>query len=135
MACVPEELNVQLYVLTPIGSLYHANLLMWNYSITIQNRLFFADPVILGIHRYDVISEMDWLTKYRATIDCKQKTLVLITTEGENLMYKGGNSNHTVPLISATKACKLVEKGCNAYLCTVEAIETPGLEPKVIPVV
>jgi len=41
-------------------------------------------------------------------------------------MYKGGNSNHTVPLIFATKACKLIEKVCNAYLCAVEAIETPG---------
>jgi len=91
--------------------------------------------LVLGIHGYDVILGMDCLTKYQATIDCKQKTLALITTKGENLMYKRGNSNHIVPLISATKACKLVEKGCNAYLCAVEAIKTPGLEPKDIPVV
>jgi len=66
---------------------------------------------------------------------CKQKTLTLITTEGENLMYQGGNSNHTVPLISTAKACKLVEKGCNASPCAVEVIETIGLEPNDIPLV
>jgi len=44
---------------------------------------------------------MEWLTKYYTTIDCKQKTLVLVTTKGESLVYKGSYPNHTIPLISA----------------------------------
>jgi hypothetical protein len=38
-------------------------------------------------------------------------------------------------LLSATKAFKLLKKGCTAFLCAVEALETPELEPKDIPVV
>ena len=61
--------------------------------------------------------------------------VALVTPEGENLIYKGSDSNHTVPLISATKASKLEEKGCTAYLCVVEVTETLGLGPKEILVV
>jgi len=61
--------------------------------------------------------------------------LTLVTPEGENLIYKGGNSNHFVPLIFTTKACKLLKKGCTAFLCAVEVLETPELEPKDTPIV
>jgi len=115
--------------------LYQTDLIARNFSITIQDRLFFNDLVLLGILEYNVILGMNWLTKYQATIDCKQKTLVLVTLEGEILIYKGSCSNHTVPLISATKACKLVKKGCVAYLCAIKVVETPELKPEDIPVV
>jgi len=61
--------------------------------------------------------------------------LVLITPEGERLVYKGSHPKHTIPLISAAKACKLVRKGCIAYICAVEVTETQEIEPKDIPVV
>jgi len=61
--------------------------------------------------------------------------LALVTPEGENLVFKGGSPNHIVQLISTTTAWKCLRKGCNAYLCAVEVTETPGLEPKDIPVV
>ena len=35
LACAFEELDVQLCVSTPIGSLYQADLIVWNCSITI----------------------------------------------------------------------------------------------------
>ena len=89
-----------------------------------QGRLFFRDLILLGIRGYDVILGMDWLTKYRASIYCKHKTLALITSEGESILYGGSGSILTIPLISNTKACKLVRKGCTAYLCAVEAGDT-----------
>jgi len=78
---------------------------------------------------------MDWLTKYCATIDCNRKIVTLVTLDKESIQYKGGDSKPTVPVISAIKACKLIGKGCTAYLCTVEASDTlePDLED--IPVV
>jgi len=126
IACVVEDMNVHLCVSTAI---------VWNCPIIIQDQKFFADVVVLGIQGYDVILGMDRLTTYQATIDCKQKKLTLVTPEGENAVYKGGNSNHFAPLISATRACKLLNKGCTAFLCVVEVLETPKLEPKDIPVV
>ena len=128
MACVLKELDVQLCVTTP------ADQVAPNYTVTIQNRLFFANLILWEIHRYDVILGMDWLTKYRATIDCKWKTITLVTPEGDNIVHKGNHSIPTIPVISATKAYKLLGKGCTAYFCAVEASETPELELKDIPI-
>jgi len=102
IACVVEDLNMHLCVLTPVGSVYQTDRVVLNCSIMIQNREFLADLVVLNIQGYDVILGMDWLTKYRATTDCKQKMLTIVTPEGENLVVKGCDSNHLVPLISAT---------------------------------
>ena len=38
-------------------------------------------------------------------------------------------------MISATRASKLLSKVCAAFLCAVEVLETPKLEPKDIPLV
>jgi len=78
---------------------------------------------------------MDWLTKYQAMIDCKQKALAVVNPEGERFIYKEDYPTPIVPLILATKACKLVEKGCTAYLCAVEVTETLELELRNIPIV
>ena len=50
LASAFEELDVHLCVSTPIGSLYQADLILRNCSITIQDQMFFADLVLLGIH-------------------------------------------------------------------------------------
>ena len=135
MACAVEEMDVHLYVSTLIGSIYQTDLVVQNCSITIQDGVLFDDLVVLGMQGYDVILGMELLTKYHATIDCKQKTLALVTPEGENFVYKGVNSNCIVPLISATTVCKFLRKACDAYLCAIEVMETPGLEPKDILIV
>jgi len=135
MACAFKELDVQLCVTTPIRSMYQSDLIARNCSIIIQGRLFFANLILLGIHGYDEILGMDWLTKYQAVIDYKQKILALVTLEGESLMYKGSYSKPTVPLISAAKACKLVGEGCTAYFYAVEVVGTPELELEDIPIV
>jgi len=86
--------------------------------------MLMADLVLLEIQGYDLILGMDWLTKYKATIDCERKILTLSTPKGERLIHKGDHSKPVIPLISATRAYKLLNKGCLAYSCAVEAIET-----------
>jgi hypothetical protein len=75
------------------------------------------------------------LTAYQATIDCKQKKLTLVTPTGETLVVENASPNLPASLISATQASKMLSKGCSAFLCAVEVLETPELEPKDIPVV
>jgi len=41
--------------------------------------------------------------------------------------YRGSNPKKTTPIISATRAFKMLKKGCQGYLCTVQMAET--LEP------
>jgi len=134
MACVLKELDVQLCVTTSVGCMYQADQVAPNCTVTLQNRLFFVNLILLGIHGYDVILGMDWLTKYRATKDYKQKTITLVSPEGENIVHKGNHSSLTIPVISASKAYKLIGRGCTACLCAVEVGETLKLQLKDIPI-
>jgi len=71
LTCTFEELEAQLCVTTPIGSMHQTDLVAQNCTINTRGRLFFADLALLGIYGYDVILGMDWLTNYQAMIDCK----------------------------------------------------------------
>jgi len=135
LAYAIEDMNVHLCVSTPIASVYPTDQIVRGCSIEIQNQEFFGNLVVLGIQGYDVILGMNWLTTYQATIDCKPKKLTLVTPKGENLVVNSGNSNLFAPLISATRASKMLSKGCTAFLRAVEVLEIPKLEPKDIPVV
>jgi len=71
-----------------------------------------------------VILGMDWLAKHKATIDCEHKLLTLVTPEGERLISRATNPKQAIPIISATRAFRMLKKGCPAYLCVVELAET-----------
>ena len=114
--------------------MYQSELIARDCSIIIQGKTFLANLILLGIQGYDVILGMDWLAKYCATIDCKQKTLAVLTPEGERLVYTG-KLDYTIPLILAIKAHKLVQKGCTAFLCAVKVIDTPEVELDNVPIV
>jgi len=117
LACHLNEMNVQLCVTTLVGSVYQAKYIGRNYPIIIQGRMLSADLVLFRIQGYDVILGMDWLTKYKATIDCERKNLTVFTPQGERLVHKEDNPKPIIPQISATRAYKMVKKGCPAYLC------------------
>ena len=78
---------------------------------------------------------MDWLAKYHATIDCKHKLLTMVTSEGESIVYNGNPPNSAIPIIPATKVCKLIKKGCAAYLYVIEGDGDLKLDIENIPVV
>jgi len=84
--------------------MYQSDLIARDCYIIIQGKTFLADLILLGIQGYHVVLGTDWLAKYRATIDCKQKMLVVITPEGERLVHTGKRLYYTIPLISAAKA-------------------------------
>ena len=79
ITCDLDEMDLQLCVTTPIGSMYRSELIVRNWPIIIQKKIFPPELISLGIQGYDVIPGMDWMTKYQAIIDCKLKTLGLIT--------------------------------------------------------
>jgi len=62
MACDFEDLDVQLYITTSVGTVYQAERVARNCTIVILGKLFLGNLILLGIRGYDVILGMDWLT-------------------------------------------------------------------------
>ncbi|XP_074374560.1 uncharacterized protein LOC141714967 [Apium graveolens] len=76
---------------------------------------------------------MDWLSLYKASIDCKKKKIVLYTTNNVRIISQGQKQDKK--FLSVLQAKKLLRKGCEAYLAHVVDTkkETPNLDE--IPIV
>ncbi|XP_028111276.1 uncharacterized protein LOC114309697 [Camellia sinensis] len=84
-----------------------------------ENVVLYVDVLPLDIRHFDVVLGMDWLTKYYATIDCALKR-VIFRPPGQDEFYFEEKGVVPPPyLISAMKARKLINKGCQGYLCSV----------------
>lgn len=68
---------------------------------------------------FDVILGMDWLSKYGAVIDCKEKTIQFTKEGNEKLTLTRTDKSVSFPCISNNKAHKLLDKGCFGFLATV----------------
>ena len=57
--------------------------------LVIQNKDFPADLIVLGIHDFDIVLGMDWLSKHRATLDCYKKEVRLVRPEEPGVIFLG----------------------------------------------
>ncbi|WJZ83992.1 hypothetical protein VitviT2T_003625 [Vitis vinifera] len=58
--------------------------------ITLADRALNVDLRILDMTRYDVILGMDWLTVYRAVINCHRRRIIFCLPEGFEVCFVGG---------------------------------------------
>ena len=71
---------------------------------------------MLGIHDFDIVLGMDWLSKYRATLDCYKKEVRLVMPEEPGVIFRGIIREIAPSLINAMTALKMLRKGCQGYL-------------------
>ncbi|XP_063944985.1 uncharacterized protein LOC135151199 [Daucus carota subsp. sativus] len=57
-------------------------------KIEVSGNCFMADLIPFRLGEFDVILGMDWLSQYKAKIDCKGKKVVLFTPEGSKVILK-----------------------------------------------
>ncbi|KAL5740018.1 hypothetical protein ACOSQ2_029198 [Xanthoceras sorbifolium] len=96
---------------------------------------FPGDLMELPFHEFDVILGMDWLTRHRVVIDCELKRVTLRTVDGAEITMVGERRDFLSNVISATAACKLIRKGCEAYLAQVVDSRKVNAEIQNIPTV
>jgi len=59
LASKPDEMDVQLYVTTPLGSTYYTNIVFKSCTIKLEGRVLPADLIQLDIQGWDIILGMD----------------------------------------------------------------------------
>ena len=94
-----------------------------------------ADLLLMTFYDFDIILGMDWLTKHHAIVNCFTKEVEFDMPNQARIVFRGERKIMSTCLISAIKACKMIKKGCEAYLAHV--IDTRKTEAKLenIPVV
>ena len=103
--------------------------------LVIQNKDFPADLIVLGIHDFDIVLGMDWLSKHRATLDCYKKEVRLVRPEESGVIFQGIRREIAPSLINAITASKMLQKGCQGYLAFVVDRRQEGARLEDIPIV
>ena len=71
---------------------------------------------------FDVILGMDWLSPYRAVLDCFSKTVTLAIHGIPPVVWQGSRGSTPVGVISFIRARRLVASGCLSYLAYVRVM-------------
>ncbi|XP_061350285.1 uncharacterized protein LOC133295461, partial [Gastrolobium bilobum] len=105
-----------------------------NIPISIAGSELPADLVQFDLADFDVILGMDWLSKYRAKLDCREQKISFKGPKGKYLSYKCVVPKPSIQIVSAMTIKSLLIKGHPVYLCNVRDLT---LEEKIeqIPVV
>ena len=70
---------------------------------------------MLGIHDFDIILGMDWLSKHRDTLDCYKKEVRLVRPKELGVIFRGIRREIAPSLINAMTASKMLRKGFQGY--------------------
>ncbi|XP_028122578.1 uncharacterized protein LOC114319721 [Camellia sinensis] len=78
-----------------------------------------ANLLPLDMAYFDIILGMDWLSECHTTIDCMLKQVTFQPPGQPKSIFKGLWVISSPYLIFAIKVCKLLQKGCQRYLCSI----------------
>ena len=104
-------------------------------KLVIQNKDFPADLIVLGIHDFDIVLGMNWLSRHRATLDCCKKEVRLVRPEELGVIFRGIKREIAPSLINAMTASKMLRKGCQGYLAFMVDRRQEGTRLEDIPIV
>ncbi|GJY90635.1 hypothetical protein Tco_0505831 [Tanacetum coccineum] len=76
------------------------------------------------------ISDFDWLTEHRATIDCHTKRVIFGDLNNPEFIYHGSRPGKPIKITSALKARTLISHGCEGFLASIKytSLDGPRLE-------
>ncbi|GFZ19727.1 hypothetical protein Acr_28g0004320 [Actinidia rufa] len=123
-------LEYELSVSLPSGDTMICDRIYSSCEIRVNNVPMYVDLIPLEMHGFDVILGMDWLSSYRALIDCELKRVVFHSFAHSGLIFEGVGVVPPPYLISSMKARRLIQKGSQAFLCSIvnTHVSPPTLE-------
>ena len=87
---------------------------------------FLVDLYRFELTNFGVILGMDWLAKHYFQMDYPRWKITLRGPNGEKVVHKAKGPRARVKQISVMKACKLLGRGCEGFLCNV--VKNKGAE-------
>ena len=72
-----EPLAYDMLVTSPLEHNVRVNRVYKNCPLMVYDREFSVDLIVLPFHEFDLILDMDWLSKHQAIVDCDKKTALL----------------------------------------------------------
>ncbi|XP_056159959.1 uncharacterized protein LOC130135277 [Syzygium oleosum] len=124
-----KPLENALSVSTPMKNDVQTTLGCQGCTIIIGGLADIINLAVLTMYDFDVIIDMDWLSKQRANIYCYNKVIQFHPPDRPCYTFVGNGGGPSTPLISALEATRLLQKDCQGFLATIENIAKED-EPK-----
>ena len=99
-----KPLAYDMHVTNSLGHSVRVNRVYKNCPLTVHNREFSVDLIVLPFHEFDLILRMDWLSKHRTIFYCDKKIVVLKCFDLLEVTVHGIRSRPVSNVISAMQA-------------------------------
>ena len=130
-----QPIDGRMMVSVPNGDTMTSERIVPSSRLVIKNKDFPANLIVLGIHHFDIVLGMDWLSRHRATLDCYKKEVRLVRPEEPVMIFRGIRREITPSLINAMTASKMLRKGFQGYWAFVVDRRQEGTRLEDIPIV
>ena len=101
-----QPIDGYMVVSVPNGDTMISERIVTGSRLVIQDKDFPAYLIVLGIHDFDIVLGMDWLSKHRATLDFYKKEVRLVRPEEPGVIFRGIKREITPSLINAMTTLK-----------------------------
>jgi hypothetical protein len=125
---LPSRLSVGVVVSTPLGKNINIDEVYKGVILYFEGVELRVDLMPLELYDFDLILGMDWLSRYRAQVDCFTKTVNLQDVSGKRVVFRGERRVISNSIISVMKTGKLIRKGCPAWLSHVRELKKGSIE-------
>ena len=115
----PSRVERGFMISTPLGEVVVIDVVYKGIEISIDGLELGVDLIPLELQDFEVILGMDWLSVYRAQMDCFVKIMTLQGPNKRRVIFRGEKNVIPNCIISVMIAMKMVKKGCEAYLAYV----------------
>ncbi|XP_028079866.1 uncharacterized protein LOC114281571 [Camellia sinensis] len=130
-----EALSYMLCVPSPLGDSMICTSIYAACELHLGDIRVYANLIPLDMMYFDIVLGMDWLSKHSATINCLTKQVSFHPPGQAESIFQGQEVTSPPYLIFAAKACRLIQKGCQGYLCSVVKEQMVNGGTDIIPVV
>ncbi|XP_028106251.1 uncharacterized protein LOC114305367 [Camellia sinensis] len=114
-----ENLSYMLCVSSHLGDSMICASVYFACELQLEDIRVYANLLPLDLTYFEIILGMDWLSEYGATIDCLNKQISFHPPGQPESIFQGCGVTSPPYLVSTAKACKLIQKGCLGYLCSI----------------
>ncbi|XP_028052740.1 uncharacterized protein LOC114257168 [Camellia sinensis] len=122
-------LSYVLCVSSPLGDSMIGTSVYFACELLIGDVRVYANLLPLDMTYFDIILGMDWLSEYGTTNDCVAKQMSFHPPGQSESIFQGQELTSPPYLISTAKARKLIQRGCQGYLCSV--LEEPIMKESI----
>ncbi|XP_075521450.1 uncharacterized protein LOC142554670 [Primulina tabacum] len=124
--------------LVPIGEIFHFSIVLPSVDyihsssvirtcpVQVDDELLNVDLIVIPMIEFDVILGMDWLSTYRAVIDCVAKIVRFPSKHGDSRVFTGSGTSLGLSFISCLQMQRMLVKGCHGFLASVVDITREG---------